>query len=214
MDASPLSRLPAELRNEIFELAYTSEQPLLVIYNHNNATVRLSPTSLNCYCRLLALRQTCKQIRQETRALVWARNTIVLYAEEGHIAKAVGRLGTQIGEDSFRALHHLVIDVHQLDQEMLHIPLVTRTCWNRARTMTTRDVSLRFDIDVHMDEPQYRGELSFKDIDDLKLSTEACMHTIEANAAAIMEDASDWESHCFKSWWNQVWEKIIWAIEA
>ncbi|TKA63277.1 hypothetical protein B0A55_10235 [Friedmanniomyces simplex] len=61
MDASPFGRIPAELRNEIFRLALTSNTPIALRPDTEPALLR-----------------TSRQIRGETRGVFWAGKDFVV----------------------------------------------------------------------------------------------------------------------------------------
>ncbi|KAK5115830.1 hypothetical protein LTR85_009424 [Meristemomyces frigidus] len=78
MDQPPLIRLPAELRNHIYELALLRGHPVEIkIYDDDV----LSPVGYD----VLALTRTCKQIRHESTGLFYSIN-------EFHIQLRVGSL--------------------------------------------------------------------------------------------------------------------------
>ena len=65
--ACPLLQLPAELRNEIWQLALVRDEPIRIF--HPGMGARLEP----------ALLATCKQIRNEAQDMLYSENTF-----EGH----------------------------------------------------------------------------------------------------------------------------------
>ncbi|KAK3638371.1 hypothetical protein LTR22_017849 [Elasticomyces elasticus] len=66
MDDSPFALLPAEIRNDIFRLALTSEVPIPFLPENEPG-----------------LLQTCRQIREETKQVHWAENEFILMVQ-GH----------------------------------------------------------------------------------------------------------------------------------
>ncbi|KAK4554393.1 hypothetical protein LTR86_008601 [Recurvomyces mirabilis] len=71
MENSPLSRLPAELRSQIYELALTVAQPIEIKLQHDTKTVKAAGVPL-------ALTSTCRSIRKETLKLFYSINKFVL----------------------------------------------------------------------------------------------------------------------------------------
>ncbi|KAK5115850.1 hypothetical protein LTR85_009444 [Meristemomyces frigidus] len=76
MDHSPLARLPAELRNEIYELALTQAEAVVDIGQRWEWRARgggiYQVTSIG---EALAITKTCKQIRQESASIFFSTNT-------------------------------------------------------------------------------------------------------------------------------------------
>ena len=63
--ASPLLRLPGELRNQIYEYVFSSEEFLFI--DEANGTLKLE--CRNGWYKHAALSRTCRQIHEETRLL-------------------------------------------------------------------------------------------------------------------------------------------------
>lgn len=78
MENSTLIRLPAELRNTIYELVLLEDE--VIILRHNNGSLKrwLPFTGAKCvderHKNILALTRTCKQLRNETHPLVFSLN--------------------------------------------------------------------------------------------------------------------------------------------
>ncbi|PIB00785.1 hypothetical protein CB0940_02163 [Cercospora beticola] len=70
MDSSPFGTLPAELRNDIYELVLLSEEPILV---HCEAAA--TPGVPRKYRYLPGIIATCKQVRNECEQIFFKRNT-------------------------------------------------------------------------------------------------------------------------------------------
>ncbi|GIZ47085.1 hypothetical protein CKM354_001018600 [Cercospora kikuchii] len=69
MDNSPLGKLSAELRNEVYRLVVSAEKPLVVCKNHS--APELSAVQP-------ALTRTCRQIREESLGMFYHANTFVM----------------------------------------------------------------------------------------------------------------------------------------
>ncbi|KAK5686422.1 hypothetical protein LTS10_002540 [Elasticomyces elasticus] len=78
MDDSPFALLPAEIRDDIFRLALTSEVPIPFLPENEPG-----------------LLQTCRQIRYENKQVHWAENEFILMVQ-GHIG---ARLPKQVLQD-------------------------------------------------------------------------------------------------------------------
>ncbi len=83
MDNSPLKRLPAELRNEISKLVLDHDGCLQVRYNEwparlviEDSAYHSNPSWPDPY--RLALAQTCKQLRGETKGLFFSTNYFIV----------------------------------------------------------------------------------------------------------------------------------------
>lgn len=78
MDTSPLSRLPPELRNIIYEYVVVHDKPLHYVWNivtHKfHPATPATPPSMS----LLGLAGTCKKIRAECLPLFYASDTLQL----------------------------------------------------------------------------------------------------------------------------------------
>ena len=78
MDGSSFNRIPAEIRNEIFELALTTSGPVELRRGNEPS-----------------LLQTSRQIRQETQSVFWAGNNFIVNVTVGsgvEIAKEIATL--------------------------------------------------------------------------------------------------------------------------
>lgn len=80
MNKSPLSKLPAEIRNSIYELVLKQKKPFILeptIKNDQFADWRLVKDS-DAHSTTLALSETCKAVNNECKHLIFAINTFVL----------------------------------------------------------------------------------------------------------------------------------------
>ncbi|KAK5117802.1 hypothetical protein LTR85_008777 [Meristemomyces frigidus] len=81
MESSSLRKLPAELRNTIFELALSASDPVNINLPSANRTWT-STTSSWSTPSSLAHAQTCKQIRRETLPVFFAANSFSIVTSE------------------------------------------------------------------------------------------------------------------------------------
>lgn len=83
MDNSPLARLPPELRNQIFEYAVTAPEVIRIKAEAKEWRDQKSSfhvTEVSQHFRLTFVMGTvCRQMRQETIMLTWARNSLFIY---------------------------------------------------------------------------------------------------------------------------------------
>ena len=79
MENSLLDKLPAELRNQVYEFALTA--PASITFRRGTTLGWVPKSSLGSR-NLLALRRTCKTVREETSLMRYAVNTFEL---RGHV---------------------------------------------------------------------------------------------------------------------------------
>ena len=75
MDASPLGRLPAELRNRIYELVLIFPTFIEIEPSSQHAERPKAPELLGSNPNTFALVKTCKQVHSESSAIIYADNT-------------------------------------------------------------------------------------------------------------------------------------------
>ncbi|TKA40153.1 hypothetical protein B0A54_08941 [Friedmanniomyces endolithicus] len=112
LESSRLWRLPAELRNYIYELALRQPEPIEVRWLHDSEPPEsLASTSTNAHPA--ALLSTCKTVRSECSQLLYAINTFVFHSREPHLLKSrmAGEFLTQIGDVNKLALRFITIHV-------------------------------------------------------------------------------------------------------
>ena len=74
MDDSPLSKLPGEVRNEIYQLALRHTSPIIICKNENEVmAVNSTPA--------MALTAVCRQMRKETLKIFYAVNSFTIQTE-------------------------------------------------------------------------------------------------------------------------------------
>lgn len=98
MDNSPLARLPAELRNDIYELALRQEEPVIIDGCDKHAAV-IPP-------RAMGITQTRKDIRAETAGVFYALNTFTVR----HPTSSFAGFLDSIGQSSTKAMRSIVLD--------------------------------------------------------------------------------------------------------
>ncbi|KXS98586.1 hypothetical protein AC578_4314 [Pseudocercospora eumusae] len=111
MDTSPFNKLSAELRNEIYELALSFEEPILITktsHSRLESSVK-QPT---------ALLQTCRQIRAETTKMFYANNvfrfadsTPVDHTKVSDAWVVFSRFFGSIGLDSSNTIKHVCVEI-------------------------------------------------------------------------------------------------------
>lgn len=101
MDYSPLSRLPAELRNYIYELVCVTDNPIIISFRY--------------FWDPPMLLQTCRQLRAEAAPIYYGDN--IFHAEEGQLS-TLGSLEMwlrTIGEEArrlIRTIHFSHLDAY------------------------------------------------------------------------------------------------------
>lgn len=112
MDASPLARLPPELRNRIYERAVALSEPITTLWwpdtEKFSAVRRSRPTRRYPF----ALAQTCNAIRSETLKLTYNLNDVelrVLDADDAGYEHAVRTFLSAIGPENEAVLRSVTI---------------------------------------------------------------------------------------------------------
>jgi len=129
MDKSPLSKLPAELRNRIWELALASDVPLAAKWRNTESKFRPERPPASDPA---ALTKTCKQLRAESGQLFYTVNHFILrvdkrgynqYASsfQGFI-KGIEAAGAAAGAESVVGAGAVTLDLGRLSSNRL-LPL-------------------------------------------------------------------------------------------
>ncbi|KAK0978695.1 hypothetical protein LTR54_015844 [Friedmanniomyces endolithicus] len=114
LESSRLWRLPAELRNYIYELALRQPEPIEVRWLHDSEPPKsLASTSVNAHPA--ALLSTCKTVRTECSEFLYAINTFVSHSREPHLLKSrmAGEFFYQIGHANKLTVRSIAIHVGQ-----------------------------------------------------------------------------------------------------
>lgn len=116
LDNSPLSRLPPELRNEVFSMALTAsdsyESDRKSFFNNFGLGGKTTPKTcpeISCALNIMA---TCKQIRSETENLFFSLNNIRVHRRDAHytinqvkrIIPLLKKVPSILGPDSGRVI--------------------------------------------------------------------------------------------------------------
>lgn len=125
LENSPLGRLPAELRNKIFEMAFAHPTDRDASYSTSMTSffsrlgTRRASTSCHQISWALNIMATCKQVRSETEGLLLSLNDI--YIDRGELFLSLAqlkrsmpllmRIPSSLGSDSGRVVLHLVCAV-------------------------------------------------------------------------------------------------------
>ncbi|EME79161.1 uncharacterized protein MYCFIDRAFT_79718 [Pseudocercospora fijiensis CIRAD86] len=122
MDSSPLAKLSAELRNEIYELALSFEDTITVTGTSASSDLECSighPT---------ALIQTCRQIRSEATRMFYANNTFHIggsgssdSVEVTDAFSVLQRFSHTIGLHNSKAIKRISVEV--VYHQRMHFPL-------------------------------------------------------------------------------------------
>lgn len=100
MNSSTLSRLPPELRERIFELVVDLPRPLTIQLSTSNLQLSQPKDS-----SLLALAQTCSQLRHESLPIFFRSNTFVLHIDNTRTGDRSCRCGPTWLSNLHRWLH-------------------------------------------------------------------------------------------------------------
>jgi len=119
MEASPLARLPPELRNRIYEFALSQPSPLATTWQPEVKKFTAFPP-LAGRPSPLALTTTCRQVRIECLQLFYAVNDIVIgfekhTCETKHVCSSLETMAELIGPANTAALHSLAVTLGKLE---------------------------------------------------------------------------------------------------
>lgn len=110
MDHSPLAKLPAELRNRVYELSLHHDKPFILTGSARRRKGTLVP--LHKLREPYALLVTCRQIRKEATQLLYALNSFVVHgSRHDRKSQALRRFLGDIGESNTNALRHIGLDL-------------------------------------------------------------------------------------------------------
>ncbi|KAI7259288.1 hypothetical protein KC343_g2335 [Hortaea werneckii] len=113
MDNSPLTKLSAELRNEIYHLVLYSPKGFNIIYIGNILFDDKVLRNENHQVHPLALTATCKALRTETLQLFYALNTFTFKFKHFDLLEDVfGVFRDRIGDDCVRALRQVFAECY------------------------------------------------------------------------------------------------------
>ena len=113
MDDSPLSRLPGEIRNEIYDLVFAESESLRLAFQKSDSkggTFSLDPASQR-ETHPVALLGTCKQIWQEAKGMAWSRRGFVIRILPEDAEVAIKELINQAGEENIKSIPCLTLDI-------------------------------------------------------------------------------------------------------
>lgn len=109
MDHSPLARLPAELRNIIYELVLVQDEPIEIGWKrYGKSTVRHMRATNYCKAGLL---QTCREIYEDCKGFVYSCNSFKLADQNSlhEVAKELERFLLLIGQRNTALLKSMTL---------------------------------------------------------------------------------------------------------
>ena len=189
MDSSPLSLLPAELRNEIYRLALTQSEGVDLEY----PAAQDSDDDAGClqsadmkHLNLTALLYTCKQINNEARTLIYANNIFILHTAAHAVPATLACFTAQIDSDNRKRIPHIKIDIGRFTPELLQ---TTGTAKEIVETLWSKRVDSHLSLclagPLHPDGRQVALELDFKDVSAFRSSHAACKTAYAAEVDKI-----------------------------
>lgn len=114
MENSPLAKLPAELRNNIWELALRADKPVEVTGDYYieapPVDFKLAPNQVQEMAKALALTQTCRQIHSECILLFFHVNTFE-FDSTMFPSSIFPDLRRKIGNASLSAISSVIITI-------------------------------------------------------------------------------------------------------
>lgn len=115
MNNSPLNRLAAELRNQIYELVLTAPGPISCRFQGKDQAWVCDLKYK--YGNLLAITQTCKEIHNECHEMVYALNTFEVQTSPAYFRYNMNQFRPFVGAPSAALVRSLVFDIGVLDTE-------------------------------------------------------------------------------------------------
>ena len=173
MDESPLSTLPAELRNLIYEMSLTSDEPIQIFEVHeisSEVTVWRTP----------ALLATCRATRQEATSIYYSRNVFQITgapnasrtraAYSNHCDFVLGAWLARIGVDNRSLLRKIYLDdnFYDLDEVDLRVAKCREALASMKADIDGARIFVECDLgeDEDEDEDEDEGGDGEDDVDD------------------------------------------------
>jgi len=191
MDNSPLAKLPAELRNYIYELALTCDTPCRV------RSVGLNPQLLSPEQRQpLGLTATCKAIRAEPTKLFYANNSFVFTNGDSDCAFHRDQVqwfqifAGKVGKANASVLQSVTIDVGRFDivyagtRSLLVEAVVCAARLAKRYPNCDFSVKARIDVSYTMGYPMHEMKLHLY-LKDLKRSFGQACESVEVQRAEL-----------------------------
>ena len=143
MENSPLRKLPAELRNQIYELVLTEKYPIVT---SKGLDYRRQITYLGKRHQM-GITRTCKEIHAESANLFHALNTFVLQISQYSLIKSEHHLEgfrSQIGAARAMAIRVLIIDGGEVSDMSPIVPPTLFPVFVLLKKETERHLHCRF----------------------------------------------------------------------
>lgn len=181
MEASPLARLPAELRNRIYEVILVYDNPTWIAVYLMHARLFRQRSSRPRH--VLALVLTCKQLNAEAGSLHYALNTFTLYHDV-----SLRKWCYAIGERNTKDLRTVIVDLGLFSPKSwnAHIAPQISNAARSARLLSTRcniTVEARLEIWEGLDG---NGWMDFKVHIDLRNTTNS-LNVLDQQARTQLE---------------------------
>lgn len=185
MDASPLGRLPAELRNRIYELVLTLPTTIEIDPTIPNDKRSKASSLLRSRPNVFALVKTCRQVHSESNLMIYANNTFD-FSNVARPAKSLRRFvnfAYLIGSTKKAALSSIQfrVDGASLFVSQENDPFTMVADIKRmSTTMSDCTFHVSFARVTEKSEESAWKYVSFKDQKILEASRERVEHKLEA----------------------------------
>lgn len=152
MESSPLVRLPAELRNQIFADALQAPGHIRLCFSYERP--HDAENTQDHRSNRLSLTLTCKQIREESCLLFFAANSFVFCGPPGIADAALHKFLAIIGEQGAHSLRSVTLIMEYLtdllDPDPEPAELFRVLCWLNAFAVQHPRCRTRFQIPLFM----------------------------------------------------------------
>ncbi|KAK5122088.1 hypothetical protein LTR85_004334 [Meristemomyces frigidus] len=117
MEASPLKKLPAELRNRIYEMALQHEDAIII--RTDGAFDELSASGLP-----LALTATCREIRNDTLKMFYANNAFHFHTTlPNYATSGFKQWVNNMNANNMSQIHHLCLELGATNKDTWREPI-------------------------------------------------------------------------------------------
>jgi len=163
MDASPLARLPAELRVEIYELVLELRRPITLSAGREGKLYRNTDDDTEEYIHILGVTETCKAICSEAAKIFYAVNSFTITCSEANDELPMPMMRRFL--QSFGKT-----DVEAMRWIMLHVTCNIRHVWSTSPMASSLKTLFRATA-----SPESRSSTDEPALHELGLSTDCAM---------------------------------------
>lgn len=182
MDKSHLGRLPAELRNEIYELTFANCDPFHTRFRkYHPRSSGFSPSSTpQRDSHPIALLATCKQAMVEARGIAFKNTGFVVHASVATAASAFRAMVRDLGAEVVKGIPRVRLDIGEVNtlasDKGIHNRLETALVeiWYATRLVGPSELEVCIQVLIGHSRFPCHLMLQMKDIEALRASVKAC----------------------------------------